>query len=52
MAGLSNFYRPKYFMAEDVVLVTLNYRLASFGMQFLPSKSNALSISIKLCISL
>jgi len=31
MAGLSNFYRPKYFMSEDIVLVTLNYRLASFG---------------------
>ncbi|XP_035704166.1 venom carboxylesterase-6 isoform X2 [Folsomia candida] len=31
MSGGSNIYRPKYFMDEDVVLVTLNYRLASFG---------------------
>ena len=31
MAGSADFYTAKYFMDEDVVLVTLNYRLASFG---------------------
>lgn len=31
MSGGSNIYRPKYFLDEDVVLVTVNYRLASFG---------------------
>jgi len=31
MLGSSNTYRPNYFMDEDVVLVTLNYRLAAFG---------------------
>lgn len=31
MSGGSNIYRGKYFLDEDVVLVTLNYRLASFG---------------------
>lgn len=24
-------YRPLYFMDEDVIIVTVNYRLASFG---------------------
>lgn len=31
MSGSSNTYRPDYFMDEDVVLVTLNYRLNAFG---------------------
>lgn len=31
MIGASNPHRPKYFMDEEVVLVTLNYRLNSFG---------------------
>ncbi|CAL8090404.1 unnamed protein product [Orchesella dallaii] len=29
--GAGDLYRPDYFMDEDVVLVTINYRLASFG---------------------
>jgi carboxylesterase type B len=29
--GASDEYRPDYFMDEDVVVVTLNYRLNSFG---------------------
>ena len=32
LAGQS--FVPDYFMDEDVVLVTLNYRLNSFGKQF------------------
>jgi carboxylesterase type B len=31
VAGSSNMYRPDFFMDEDVVLVTLNYRLAALG---------------------
>lgn len=31
MSGSSNTYRADYFMDEDVVLVTLNYRVGSFG---------------------
>ncbi|CAL8105116.1 unnamed protein product [Orchesella dallaii] len=31
MAGSSNRYRPEYFMDEDVVLITFNYRVGSFG---------------------
>ncbi|CAG7834559.1 unnamed protein product [Allacma fusca] len=31
VSGSSNVFRPKYFMDENVVLVTINYRLASFG---------------------
>lgn len=34
MSGGANIYRPKYFLDEDVVLVTFNYRLASFGMHY------------------
>ncbi|CAG7705488.1 unnamed protein product, partial [Allacma fusca] len=35
VSGSSNVFRPKYFMDENVVLVTINYRLASFGNFFL-----------------
>lgn len=31
MSGSSNPYRAEYFMDEDVVLVTFNYRVGSFG---------------------
>jgi len=31
MSGFSFVYRAKYFMEEDVVLVTINYRVNSFG---------------------
>jgi len=30
-AGSATMYRAKYFMDEDVILVTLNYRLAALG---------------------
>ena len=30
--GASNDFGPDYFMDEDVVLVTINYRLGTFGM--------------------
>ena len=30
--GASNDYGPDYFMDEDVVLVVINYRLGTFGM--------------------
>ena len=30
--GASNDFRPDYFMDEDVILVTINYRLGTFGM--------------------
>jgi hypothetical protein len=30
-SGFSYLYRGKYFMEEDIVLVTLNYRVSSFG---------------------
>ena len=29
----SQTFEPDYFMDEDVVLVTINYRLGSFGMK-------------------
>ena len=32
-AGGSNGYGPDYFMDEDVVLVTINYRLGTFGIE-------------------
>jgi carboxylesterase type B len=32
MSGTSETYRPEYFMDEDIVLVTINYRVASFGI--------------------
>lgn len=31
MAGGSNYMGPLYLMQEDVILVTINYRLNSFG---------------------
>lgn len=31
MSGSSNMYRGKYYMDEDVVLVTVNYRLSALG---------------------
>ncbi|CAG7822764.1 unnamed protein product [Allacma fusca] len=31
MAGSSKMYQAKYFMDEDIVLVTVNYRLAALG---------------------
>jgi len=31
MYGASTEHRPFYFMDEDVIVVTLNYRLNSFG---------------------
>jgi carboxylesterase type B len=31
MFGGTDLYRPNYFMDEDVVLVTINYRLGAFG---------------------
>lgn len=31
ISGGSVFYRPDYFMDEDIVLVTVNYRLGPFG---------------------
>ena len=31
MSGNSNMYGSEYFMDEKVVLVTINYRLGSFG---------------------
>ncbi|ODN06566.1 Venom carboxylesterase-6 [Orchesella cincta] len=31
MSGSSNSYRPEYFMDEDVVLITFNYRVGAFG---------------------
>ena len=31
MAGGADHHTPYYFMDENVVLVTLNYRLASLG---------------------
>ena len=31
MSGSANTYRAKYFMDQDVVLVTINYRLGAFG---------------------
>ena len=34
MSGTSQSYRPEYFMDEDVVLVTISYRVASFGTNF------------------
>jgi len=30
-SGNSNIYGPDYLVAEDVVVVTLNYRLGPFG---------------------
>ena len=30
--GAGTDYKPDFFMDEDVVLVTLNYRLAAFGI--------------------
>ena len=30
--GASNDYGPEYFMDEDVVIVTINYRLGTFGI--------------------
>lgn len=30
--GFSSNYQPKYFMDEDVIVVTLNYRVGAFGM--------------------
>lgn len=29
--GGSDFAGPKYFMDEDIILVTINYRVGSFG---------------------
>ncbi|ODM92932.1 Bile salt-activated lipase, partial [Orchesella cincta] len=31
LMGDSPMYKPSYFMDEDVILVTFNYRVASFG---------------------
>lgn len=31
ISGGSTFYRPDYFMDEEIVLVTVNYRLGPFG---------------------
>ena len=31
LCGSGQDYAPHYFMDEDVVVVTINYRLASFG---------------------
>ncbi len=33
MVGSSNEIGEKYFMDEDIVLVTINYRLGAFGMK-------------------
>lgn len=53
MAGLSNFYRPKYFMAEDIVLVTFNYRLASFGETIiLRNILSKICIILRFCLSI
>jgi carboxylesterase type B len=30
--GSANGHRPEFFMDEDVVLVTINYRLGALGM--------------------
>jgi len=30
-AGTSDIYRPTYLMDEDVVIVTINYRLGAIG---------------------
>jgi len=30
--GKADDYHPKYFMDENVVLVTVNYRLGAFGI--------------------
>ena len=31
--GGANYYEGKYLMDEDVVVVTVNYRLGAFGMK-------------------
>lgn len=31
VAGSSDMYDPKYFMDKDIVVVSMNYRLASLG---------------------
>jgi len=31
MEGKSSIYGPKYFMDEDIVLVTVNYRIGALG---------------------
>ena len=31
MSGSADFYSADYFMDEDVVIVTINYRLAALG---------------------
>jgi carboxylesterase type B len=33
--GSSNLYGPTYIMEEEVVLVSMNYRLGPFGKSFL-----------------
>jgi len=35
MFGTGNHYGAEYFMDQDVVLVTLNYRLGALGKRFL-----------------
>lgn len=39
MSGSSNVYRGKYFMDEDVVLVTMNYRVGSLGTILVSSRN-------------
>lgn len=33
--GSSNVYGPQYMLDEDIVLVTINYRLGPLGKQFI-----------------
>jgi len=46
MSGSKNLFRGKYFMDENVVLVTLNYRLGALGIPTHSSNVRCFSIEL------
>lgn len=38
LSGSSSYFGPEYLLEEDIVLITLNYRLAHFGFTSIGSK--------------